>query len=300
MNYQMFLETLQQEVKRQIDAGGIVRINHMIKNNNTKKDSITILYAGENVSPAIHLDYFYEQYQQKVSMEEIVKQLLECYKRAKKTGRFDPDFYLNFEAIRKKIFCRIINFEKNQESLEKMPHRRFLDLAVVYYCEVEDDMFGKGMVLIQKDHLQVWEIEEEELHALAVENTFYDIPYELKEVSELVQEISGSELEILPETYVPMYVLTNIRKYFGAVNLYFPEILEKIAEKLQADFYVLPSSIHECMIVPVVEENHMRGADYQEMVEEINANFVDCEEVLSDSVYRYYRSRQELCIVARA
>lgn len=300
MNYTTFLELLQQEVKQQLGTEAIIRINRMLKNNNTCKDSMTILYVGENISPAIYLDYFYEQYRKNVSIEEIARQVLECYHQHKKDGRLNPDFYLNFSGIHDKIFCKLINLEKNRELLEQIPYKRFLDLAVVYYCEVEDDTFGTGTILIQNPHLQIWKIHAEMLHELAVRNTLQSVPYEFSEVSEMVKKMTGMELEPIAEGDTPMYVLSNVKKFFGAVSLYFPEVLESIGEKLQTDFYILPSSIHECMVIPIKDGTCMKGTDYQEMVEEINEHFVEREEILSDSVYRFYRGRRELCIAAQA
>lgn len=299
LEYRTFLELIQQEVKRQIGAEGMVQVNHMIKNNSTPKDSMSILYAGENISPAIYLDYFYEEYQEHIPIGQIAEQILSCYRHNKKTGRTNLDFYLNFGKIRERIFCKIVNYERNLPALELVPHRRFLDLAIVYYCEVESDDFGMGTVLVQNPHLLLWRIDPKELHEIAVYNTLHYAPYDFIEVSEMVEDMTGVVIEPCLSNLVPMYVLSNVKKYFGAVSIYFPEVLEKIGERLLADFYVLPSSIHECMIVPVNDQLTIQGADYQEMVEEINERFVVAEEILGDSVYRYYRAEKELRIVAQ-
>lgn len=298
MEYKTFLERIRQEIQHQIGSGGVVQLNRTIKNNSTQKDSISILFTGENVSPAIYLDYFYERYRETVPVEQIAEQILVCYCHSKKTGRTDFSFYLDFEKVKEHIFCKIVNYEKNMPVLDLIPHERFLDLAIVYYCEVESDSFGTGTVLVQNTHLLLWGIDQKRLHETAVYNTLHDARYDLVEISELVEDMTGVAVDSRLARVLPMYVLTNNKKYFGAVNLYFNEVLEEIAEQLEADYYVLPSSIHECMVVPAEDSVKLHGADYQEMVQEINDEFVAPEEILSDSVYRYYRDRKELCIVA--
>ena len=298
MEYKTFLELIRQEIQHQIGSGGVVQLNRTIKNNSTQKDSISILFTGENVSPAIYLDYFYERYREAVPIDQIAGQILVCYCHAKKTGRTDFSFYLDFEKVKEHLFCKIVNYERNIPVLDLIPHKRFLDLAIVYYCEVESDSFGTGTVLVQNPHLLLWGIDQSRLHEIAVYNTLHSISPDFVEISELVEDMTGLVIDPQLVQVLPMYVLTNNKKHFGAVNLYFPEVLEMVAGKLSSDFYVLPSSIHECMVIPAEDSVRLHGADYQEMVQEINDEFVAQEEILSDSVYRYYRDRKELCIVA--
>ena len=79
MEYKTFLELIRQEIQPQIGSGGVVQLNRTSKNNSTQKDSISILFTGENVSPAIYLDYFYERYREAVPIDQIAGQILVCY-----------------------------------------------------------------------------------------------------------------------------------------------------------------------------------------------------------------------------
>ena len=82
--------------------------------------------------------------------------------------------------------------------------------------------------------------------------------------------------------------MKNKEKYFGAAEILLPSVCRKIGEKLQTDYYILPSSIHECMIVPVLDGLTPEGL--HELVKEINEEHVAQEEILGDSVYLYTRS----------
>ena len=92
-----------------------------------------------------------------------------------------------------------------------------------------------------------------------------------------------------------MYVLTNTEKSFGASAVLFPAVLKAVREHLQSDYYVLPSSIHECIIIPADE--NLNPAALHEMVKEINEEHVAPEELLGDSVYFYSQKKQRLEIV---
>lgn len=302
MEYKDFLEMIQQEVVKRAGAGAAVHINHVVKNNSTLQESMTILQKGENVSPAIYLPCYYERWKAGTSIGILAEEILEFYYKNKVAGKFDIRFYLDFEKVKGKITCKLIHYERNLPVLERIPHEKFLDLALVYYYELENEIFGSASILIQNSHLSIWKIDQKTLHCTAVSNTLQLSEYEFVEVSELVEQMTGIVLDERIVREMPMYVLTNKKKNFGAVTLYFREVLEAIGERLQTDFYVLPSSVHECMVVPAQEENEQRRRkkiqEYQNMVQEINQEFVEHEEILSDAVYYYFRDRKELAVVS--
>ena len=82
-----------------------------------------------------------------------------------------------------------------------------------------------------------------------------------------------------------MYVLGNDKKLFGAAAMFYQGVLEEFSEKQQKSFYVLPSSVHEVILIP--DDGMVNGEELWKMVCEINATQVDPEEVLTDSVYYF-------------
>ena len=89
-----------------------------------------------------------------------------------------------------------------------------------------------------------------------------------------------------------MYVLTNSLRNYGAACLFYPHVLEMVGEMLKEDYYVLPSSVHEVIIVP--ESKALDADEMSEMVVEINETQVEPEEVLSDHAYFYQRDSKKL------
>lgn len=153
----------------------------------------------------------------------------------------------------------MLNRELNRELLEDVPHREFLDLAVVFYFQGAVPGFTEGRVLIHDSHLKVWGIDEEMLYQRALHNALKNKKSIFCSMEEILMGIWEAEEKTdfsLEEhrsfsTGIPLYVLTNQEKYLGASTLLYPGVLEEIFRKLSRDFYVLPSSIHECIIVPV-------------------------------------------------
>lgn len=299
MEYKEFLDNLVLELSKQTRGHISVHINHILKNNHSPMDSITIRMEGENAAPAIYTERFYRQYREGMSMEEVVSQVLSYHYEHKICGHFDASQYLDFQKIRSGIVCRIVNYEKNREMLTTVPYMRFLDLAVIYYHRIEDPVFGIASVLIRKSHLEMWKISEKELNEIARKNT-REQGLSVLEIGTLIDELDDiPDVPVKdPELIYPMYVMTNPDRCFGAVNMIFGDILEIIAERVGGNYYLLPSSVHECMIVPDDEEGLFDPQNLKKMVIEVNEAIVAEEEVLSESVYYYIRDRRILALAA--
>ena len=101
--------------------------------------------------------------------------------------------------------------------------------------------------------------------------------------------------EILEED-VPMFILTNTEKYFGAYSIFYPNVQQHVADVLNTSYFVLPSSIHEMILVP--DSGLYTPRELQDMVKSVNQTQVDPRETLSDSVYYYDHKSKKLTVAA--
>lgn len=294
MEYQKFVDVIQREVQKVAGEEANVRVSHILKNNISCVDGLTILQKGENVAPAIWLQPYFSQYQCGASIDRITEEILEYHANMEKPSRYDMSFYTDYEKVKNHIACKLVHAGMNEAMLKEVPHRYFLDLAVVYYYKMENETFGNASILVKNEHLKFWQITEKELNQRALANMPDLLPANLLSLAALVDEMTNRSTGYLFSPNVPMYVLTNREKYFGAAEILLPSVCKRIAEKLQADYYILPSSIHECMIVPVLDGLMPKGL--HEMVKEINEEHVAQEEILGDSIYLYTQSAELLTI----
>lgn len=151
------------------------------------------------------------------------------------------------------------------------------DLAVVYYIQIDNTRFGSAAIQIRNEHLRYWRVEKEEIRRLAEKNTPRIYQVQIRQIVRF------------------MYVATNEQCSLGAAVMRYPDFREKVRGMIRGDFYILPSSIHEVILVP--ESFGLEPERMQEMVKEINQTGVAPEEVLSDSVY--YFDGEEIRIVAK-
>jgi hypothetical protein len=210
-------------------------------------------------------------------------------------------YFLDFDKVKERIVYKLVNTEKNKVLLEDIPHVDFLDLSIVFQCLVAKDDQSTATILIHNAHTKLWDVSTKELYSVARENTQRLSGYELKNMNDIVSEIiQMSDSEDLQEEFfdsgIPerniMYILTNKNRVDGAACIIYPELLRDFAISLNSGFYVIPSSIHEVILVPA--EDTEEAAAIRAMIREINDTQVKEEEILSYSLYYFDKDEGKL------
>ena len=286
MDYQSFKMKLVELVQKEISESVEISLERIPKNNGIYMEGIVFSRRGENTSPVIYVEEYYQYWKKGVFMEKLVEKIIWNYSHFKPLAKMTDDFFKDYDKLKSRIFYKIINYEKNREMLKKIPHRRILDLAMVFYYQI-DEVEPPATILIQNSHLAMWDITEEELEENAVKYTCLCLPAEFLTMDQLAGIEEEDMDEMLSEERCPMYILTNKERRFGAGTVFYPGILKQ-AQKLVGDnFFILPSSIHECILIP--EDGNYDQESLAEMVTEINVHHVDAREVLSDQAYYYLK-----------
>ena len=308
MEFTSFKTLVRDEVAKRTGEQFHVRINDVTKNNGVVLSGITMLQDDNNISPTIYLNKYYEAYENgDITLRCIVDEVLDTYERNKVNQSVDMRFFMNYERIKDRIIFKLIHAERNKELLKDIPHIRYLDFAVVFQCLISDEMFGNATIMIHNAHLKIWEITENELYEKAIKNTPVLQRYDIKTMKDvlcemmLLEEMEGKEI-LNKNEYIedlqdatPMYVLSNRTRVQGASCILYPSILKDFASAVKSDFYILPSSVHEVILLPAQGDEDKEGL--KRMVCEVNETQVEREEVLSDSVYYYSQEKGELSIL---
>lgn len=303
MSFEEFIEDVLKEIRMKMGDAFQIRKRDMIKNNDVKQTGITVMKEGVDIEACVYLDELYREYESDgMKLDEVVD---EVYRMILKCEEDTPDFDLSgfreWETICGDIYPKLVNAEQNKELLEKIPHRNFMDLAVVYYAIARDYAREDiGTILILNGHMEIWGQEEENLYQTAMMNMRADGEADFVSLESVVKHIlRGITLpddESKDLRRKNMYILTNHRRRFGAAEILDKKTLRTIADQIGDRFIVLPSSVHETIVLPPKEEaEYGRLAD---MVREVNDTQVDVEERLSDHVYVYSRDKEMLKIVA--
>ena len=290
MSYKEFTEHIVDLLYQRVGRDHEIKVTQVTKNNDVQLTGIVIMRTDEKVSPTIYLEEPYRQYCMGDDIEKIADRIVTIYREHR--SDLDPDlgFFRKFECVRNGILHKIIHYEKNRKLLKDVPHIRWCNLAIVFYYAIENKAFGKGTILIRNSHLKMWNRDIEELYRVAQENMRRVRPEILVPITELVEQLSGARLPYAER--VILYVLTNCEKMYGASAMLYSVKIKELADRLRANLLILPSSVHEVLLLPDDEEQDYDF--YRHMVDEVNTTQVEPEEILSYSLYRYRRENGEI------
>lgn len=302
MSFEKFTENVLKEIRMKMGDTYQIRKHDVVKNNDVKLTGIEVIREEANIGPCVYLDEFYREYKSdEIKFDEIMDEVYRLIlKHMEDTPDFDVSGFREWGTIRGDIYPKLINAEQNKELLEKIPHRNFMDLAVVYYAVARDHSRENiGTILIHNGHMEIWEQEEENLYQTAMMNMCADGEADFTDIKTIVERMTGitfTKGDGNDSRDTDMYVLTNSRRLFGAAEILDKKTLRIIADQIGDAFIVLPSSVHETVVLPSKDET-----EYEElahMVQGINKSQVEAEERLSDHVYVYSRDEEVLKIVA--
>ena len=189
------------------------------------------------------------------------------------------------KIAKKSLFVKLVNTERNESLVKQSISKEFLDLSAVVRVILKMDKEGMASMALSKGDAEILGMTEEEIYAAALANTLRLFPPKLMNLGRYVEMSIGAELP-LGEDEVTTYILTNQKEVDGAIYFMSPEVVGAIAEALEDDLYILPSSVNEVLLVRASELED--GVDkLKEMVRDVNETVVAEKEILSYSVYHY-------------
>lgn len=249
-----------------------------ITQTNRMLDGIVLIGDHGVPSPTLSINYMYKYYCEsgdlKKSLEYAAKVMDDSFSDMP-IITFD---FLDSGMVKKNVIFQLVNTFQNKELLQSVPHRTFLNMSIIYRLVVDHRSNGALSTILTYDHINAYGMKEEDLFGYASRNT----------------------REILPpafyplDPFVPMIILTNNKQLYGATILLYDEELQEIAQIFGENFYILPSSIHECIAVPAFAVTD--PLECAKMVHSINMEELKITERLSNQVYYYDRAKRQLSI----
>ncbi len=298
MDYNIFKECVLEAIALRFGDDCKIEYKEVLKNNGIRLDGLLVRFSNKSISPTVYVNDYYDRYVAGEDIDEIADHIVWLIKNNSLEDDFDPESLILFENIKDRIVYKLVNYEKNEDLLKTVPHKKFLDLAVVYYISIKEDIFESASILINNAHLELWGKTLEDIDRLAKENCPKILKPELKSMAQTLMEIIRHEKknpEELDEDVLSdcgMYVLSNEKKQFGASAILYDNIIKDFSESLNSDLYILPSSVHEVIMIPSILVDSVDKLN--EMICEVNATQVPLIDILSN--HSYYYSRDKECI----
>ena len=275
MSFEEFTQAVLEELRAR-DTGMEFMISEYTKRNNVTIKALAMSREGDPVSVRIYMKAFEEIYRRMCSdekrpPEQYIKEMADIILEIDQENEKDRDEIrkidmFDFDQIRSGIYLMLINYEMNREQLEQQPHRKFLDLAIIYVVQLKNDKEGIMTYQINNEHMELWGCDEEELFRLAYHNTPLLLPPMVFGIDEIVYKVLLEDDRIpseYKESFNEMFMsdfkehgLSEMvcigceSQHHGAGVMLYTDVLDRAADKLNEDeIVILPSSVHEVLAV---------------------------------------------------
>ena len=264
-----------------------VELNEVTKSNDEAHVGLVIRKEGSNMSPNIYLEDYYSDFQSGDTMEEIIDRIANVRIHNDSDG-IDIENYTNLSLVRDKISCKLLNAKANEIYLADKPHTKFLDLVVMYVINVSKTM----TMPITNDVLEKFGITKPTLHKIAMKNLAESVN-KIESLQDVLKNLFGVENDLGSED-LGITVLTNDESKFGANLILDKGVMEAMSKRMGGDFIIIPSSIHEVLIMPM----SFGTEGLTDMIRTVNASSVEPVDVLSDHPYVYSAETKKVKAVA--
>jgi len=296
LSREAFYGSLREELLVRCPVGMEISFQTITKNNDVRLHGCLLRRNESHIAPTLYMENFYDLYKDGMSVGETADAMLKiCVNSLDDVREFEfaPE---DWESVRKMIGMKVLGYERNPELLQRVPYIRYEDLAVVFIFVLKEAGITGGVAVITSELSGLWGISAEELFAQARQSAPVLLEPVVSNIRNMIGDCPEEVEEIIddPENAVDMYILTNKSQTYGASALFYPGLLEKITDYLGGGFYILPSSVHEVILIPEAagEPDALRR-----MVQEVNRCEVPEDMILSDNVYYYDPEEKQFRIV---
>lgn len=292
MNKELFTEKLKQELALHLVPEEYEICSEVFhKMNGLKRIGILARRKGDNVCPTIYVEPFFDDYcRKKVTLSEIATTISDVVVQAQHHAKKYQTVSMDFESNQDKIIFRLISKELNETLLEQIPYIPFLNMAVTFLlvCDITED--GIESFQVTNQLLEHWDKSVEDLAKLATVNTPKLMPAKIDYLEKIVTEYLGIPLKNEDILHNIMLV-SNQMGVNGATVWLYKDFIQTIAERFESNLYIIPSSMHEILVVP--EKGDLTLEELNRMVEHVNSTQIKREDLLSDRAYYYEKDTGE-------
>ena len=289
LSYEGFRNVMVSQLNKRFQADSApmhVELNSAVKNNDTVREGLMLRTESDSMAPCLYLDDLYALYEDDTGLDELITDVKLFFESTVETLYMPSvnemtDFMNDWERVEPLVECKLVNSNANSRGLAGTPYRRMGEFAISYQVRVGDGDSGYYATQIRDEMLEIWGINREELYEAAMRNMRLPANFVLKSMEDM-EDAKG-----------PVFILTTKKHIYGATAIISDEVRQSVGKYMGGDYYILPSSIHELIVMPKDYAADLWALE--QTVRDVNRGpYVPEEEFLSDNVYEYDMSECKL------
>ena len=293
MDFDEFKSTLMDLVSKEVEDRGLEDISLKLTTVDSP-DGMTerlMVSVGESkMSMAFRLKEIYRDVENGEDIDHAVFKIVNTIEdniSVVKTKEADvKSFVTDYDKVKDHTYLRMI--PGDSPVLKDTPHRKIEDMALVVNIHLENfsDENGRSVVVVSKPLMDMYGIDEAQLFSDAEKNSLANEPMVFTPLGDMIKNLIQAEnLPTPEEAGIITYIATNKSGFQGAAIAGYPDFCEKAAETIGGSFYMLPSSVHEFILIK--DDGTPKAKDLNAMVKNVNETVLETKDFLSDQCYHY-------------
>lgn len=293
--YDEIINAIREEIPEEIRDMMEVDIREFVKANDTVLHGVVIKGPEQDIVLTIYIEDCIKQLPEDFATKDLAEAIISLYQVGMREAPAVESLSLEFDDIKDKLVVQLAEVDRNRDRLKEFAYKPLDNgMVMLAYVVVQEDERGSMRFAVTKDIVEGQNYDIDKMFETAMKNN-EPVLVDTKDVifTEVVKEVQNLfDKETNDKLPHSMYTLTNSSTNLGAAALYYPDVQKRIADMLQNSYFVLPSSIHEVMILPCSVNDNPEFL--RKMVKEANETVVNPQEVLSDRVFVYDREKERL------
>ena len=293
MEFEAFKNTIMDLVSKEVEDRGLEGISMKlttVESPDGMTDRLMVSVDDSKMSMAFRLKEIYQSVEDGEDIDHAVYKMVNTIEDnisfVKEKEQDVKSFISDYEKVKDNTYLRLI--PGDSPILKSTPHRMIEDMALVVNVHLDSfsDEHGKSCVVVTKPLMEMYGIDETQLFADAEKNSLANEPMVFKPLLDMVKDLINSEDIPNPEDVgIVTYIATNTSGFQGAAVAGYPDFCEKAAEAIGGSFYMLPSSVHEFILIK--DDGTPKAKDLNRMIKNVNETVLEPRDVLAAQCYHY-------------
>lgn len=254
-----------------------------VRKNNRELHGLIVRTPGNRVAPVFYYEDFYQAYKKGSSIDECIRTIINFVENKNLPDNEFGERLTSWEKNKDRLVVKMINLNKNRLMLMHTPFQSFGDMAVIVQIYMIDPNLGEGAITVDDDLMAIWSVTSDELFRVAMSNMNH-YPVKIEDLMELASEEEDTD-KIAPR----IFLCTYDASFHGASAILQTDTLLEFARRKEMDFYVMPVSTHEILLVEQCEG--VSGEVLYEMLRSINSDDRISDSMISEEVYSLRRGQ---------
>lgn len=293
MEFEAFKNTIMDLVSKEVEDRGLEGISMKlttVESPDGMTDRLMVSVDDSKMSMAFRLKEIYQSVEDGEDIDHAVYKMVNTIEDnisfVKEKEQDVKSFISDYEKVKDNTYLRLI--PGDSPILKSTPHRMIEDMALVVNVHLDSfsDEHGKSCVVVTKPLMEMYGVDETQLFADAEKNSLANEPIVFKPLLDMVKDlISKDEIPNPEDVGIVTYIATNTSGFQGAAVAGYPDFCEKAAEAIGGSFYMLPSSVHEFILIK--DDGTPKAKDLNRMIKNVNETVLEPRDVLSAQCYHY-------------